>query len=175
MTPGPGCWSGWIMRSPWLIGLLVAALLNGCGDAKPALPKGEPTPPFALSTLKNRTITLPADLRGQVVAIRFWADWCPFCKGEMRLLEPVYLAYRDQGLRLLAINVRQDRETALAFVAPLGISYDVLLDEDGAVARAYGVSGLPTTFFLDREGRLITRILGESTPEVFEQVIKGLL
>jgi peroxiredoxin len=120
-------------------------------------------------------VALPADLQGQIVVIRFWADWCPFCESEMRSIEPVYRAYKEQGLRLLAINVRQDAKTAAAFVEPLGISYEVLLDEDGDVARAYGVSGLPTTFFLDRQGRLATRILGESTPEVFEQVVKGLL
>jgi cytochrome c biogenesis protein CcmG, thiol:disulfide interchange protein DsbE len=158
-----------------LLLLAAGALLGGCGDAPPTLAKGEPTPAFTLAALTGAPLAFPADLAGQVVAVRFWADWCPFCEGEMRTLEPVYRAYRDQGLRLLAINVRQNRETAAAFIAPLGISYEVLLDTDGAVARAYGVSGLPTTFFLDRQGRLAARILGESTPEVFERVIKGLL
>ena len=51
----------------------------------------------------------------------------------------------------------------------------MLLDEDGDVARAYGVIGLPTTFFVDREGRLASRILGESTPEVFERIVGELL
>jgi peroxiredoxin len=161
----------WRMALP----LCVAMLLGGCGEETPRLAKGEPTPPFALATLSGHTMALPADVRGQVVAVRFWADWCPFCKGEMRALEPIYRAYRDRGLRLLAINVRQDRKTAAAFVAPLGITYEVLLDEGGEVARAYGVSGLPTTFLLDRQGRLVARILGESTPEVFEQLVKGLL
>jgi len=158
-----------------LLLLAAGALLGGCGDAPPTLAKGEPTPAFTLAALTGAPVAFPADLAGQVVAVRFWADWCPFCEGEMRTLEPVYRAYRNQGLRLLAINVRQNRETAAAFIAPLGISYEVLLDTDGAVARAYGVSGLPTTFFLDRQGRLAARILGESTPEVFERVIKGLL
>jgi cytochrome c biogenesis protein CcmG, thiol:disulfide interchange protein DsbE len=158
-----------------LLLLAAGALLGGCGDAPPTLAKGEPTPAFTLAALTGAPLAFPADLAGQVVAVRFWADWCPFCEGEMRTLEPVYRAYRDQGLRLLAINVRQNRETAAAFIAPLGISYEVLLDTDGAVARAYGVSGLPTTFFLDRQGRLAARILGESTPEVFERVIKDLL
>lgn len=168
---------GWGTRARWrmAVPLCVALLLGGCGEESPVLVKGEPTPPFALTALSGETITFPADLRGQVVAVRFWADWCPFCKGEMRALEPIDRAYRDRGLRLLAINVRQDRKTAAAFVAPLGITYEVLLDEDGEVARAYGVSGLPTTFFLDRQGRLVTRLLGESTPEVFEQLVKGLL
>jgi peroxiredoxin len=155
--------------------LLAGLLLGGCGSETTQVAKGEPPPPFALTALDGGVVALPADLAGQVVAVRFWADWCPFCEGEMRTIEPIYQRYKDQGLRLLAINVRQDRETAAAFVAPLGITYEVLLDADGAVARAYGVSGLPTTFFLDRQGRLAARILGESTPDVFEQVIKGLL
>ncbi len=183
MVSDPG--GGWHMahsrrvgfgaRACLLLLLAAGALLDGCGDAPPTLVKGEPSPAFTLDALTGAPVAFPADLAGQVVAVRFWADWCPFCEGEMRTLEPVYQAYRDQGLRLLAINVRQDRETAAAFIAPLGISYEVLLDTDGAVARAYGVSGLPTTFFLDRQGRLAARILGESTPEVFERVIKGLL
>ena len=93
----------------------------------------------------------------------------------MRHIEPVYRAYRDRGLTILAVNVRQDRETAAVFVDSLEISYDVLLDRDGTLARAYGVSGLPTTVFIDHQGRLYNRIIGESMPEVFEQVVKELL
>jgi cytochrome c biogenesis protein CcmG, thiol:disulfide interchange protein DsbE len=155
--------------------LLGGFLLSGCGGETVQLTQGVPPPPFELPALGGGPVALPGDLQGQVVVVRFWADWCPFCEGEMRSIEPVYRRYKDQGLRLLAINVRQDAKTAAAFVAPLRISYEVLLDGDGSVARAYGVSGLPTTFFLDRQGRLATRILGESTPEVFEQVVKGLL
>ena len=166
---------GLARRARAVLLLLAGTLLGACGDEPPQLTKGEPTPPFELSTLGGPPVALPAGLRGQVVAVRFWADWCPFCESEMRSIEPVYQRFRNQGLRLLAINVRQDRETAAAFVEPLGISYEVLLDPDGAVARSYGVSGLPTTFFLDREGRLAARILGESTPEVFEQVVRELL
>jgi len=158
-----------------LLMLLVLALLGACGGESPQLAKGQPTPPFTLSRLEGAPIAFPADLQGQVVAVRFWADWCPFCEGEMRSIEPVYQRYRDRGLRLLAINVRQDRETAAAFIEALGISYEVLLDLDGAVARSYGVSGLPTTVLLDRQGRLAARILGESTPEVFERMVKELL
>lgn len=151
------------------------SVLGGCGDDVPKLAQGRPTPSFTLEDLDGRTISFPADLDGRLVAIRFWADWCPFCEGEMRAIEPVYRAYDGRGLRILAVNVRQDRETAAAFVGPLGISYRVLLDRDGAVARAYGVTGLPTTFIVDQQGRLVARILGESTAEVFEQLIKEVL
>jgi peroxiredoxin len=76
---------------------------------------------------------------------------------------------------ILAVNVRQERATAQRFIDKLEISYDTLLDVDGGVARAYRVSGLPTTFIIDREGRLQTRIIGESTPELFEQLVRNLL
>ena len=107
--------------------------------------------------------------------IRFWADWCPFCKGEMTALEPVYQRLRDQGLQILAVNVRQDAQTAKALRRQLGISYDTLLDSSGEVARAYGVQGLPTTFFVGRDGTRHNRILGESTPELTERLVSDLL
>jgi peroxiredoxin len=93
----------------------------------------------------------------------------------MQSIEPVYQAYRSKGLVILALNVRQDRDTATAFIEKLNISYPALLDSEGEVAREYGVIGLPTTFVIDREGRLHTRIIGESTAELFAQIVDELI
>jgi cytochrome c biogenesis protein CcmG, thiol:disulfide interchange protein DsbE len=150
--------------------LVLLSLLPGCGEEAPALRKGAPTPAFSLALLDGGSLRFPEDLRGKPVIIRFWADWCPFCKTEMRDIEPLFRANHERGLVILAINVRQDRARAAAFIKELGISYPVLLDQDGAVARAYGVSGLPTTLILDREGRLQGRIIGPSTTELLMQV-----
>ncbi|MGF1644533.1 MAG: TlpA family protein disulfide reductase [Thiotrichales bacterium] len=158
---------------PLLILLMLAA--SGCSDPPPALVPGSSVPGFALADLSGGTVKMPEDLAGKVVAVRFWADWCPFCKSEMQALEPVYQRLQDEGLALLAINVRQEPATAKAFVDKLGISYPTLLDRDGAVAREYHVIGLPTTFIVDREGRLVGRIIGESTPEVFENAVRERL
>jgi peroxiredoxin len=163
------------MRNPTPLVLAAVMLLMGCGESAPRLESGQLAPTFELDRLGGGVLSFPHDLRGQVVALRFWADWCPFCESEMRDIEPVYDGFRDRGLRVLAINVRQDRETAARFIERLGVSYQVLLDRDGSVARRYGVIGLPTTFFLDREGRVATRIIGESTPQLFEQILEGLL
>jgi peroxiredoxin len=157
------------------LGLLLAILLAGCGQEAAQLENGQPAPAFELERLEGGALAFPASVAGKVVAVRFWADWCPFCEEEMRDLEPVYRHYRDRGLVVLAVNVRQDAATARRFIKRLGVSYEVLLDADGAVARRYGVIGLPTTFFVDGDGRLATRILGESTPEVFERIVKDLL
>lgn len=158
---------------PGLLSLL--PLFMGCGSEEKQLITGRPPPAFALERLRGGTLQFPGDLGDRVVAIRFWADWCPFCEGEMRQLEPLHRKYRERGLTILAVNVRQDRDTAARFVGRLDISYDTLLDPAGDVARAYGVIGLPTTFFVDADGLLRTRILGESTPETFEEIIQEML
>ena len=69
----------------------------------------------------------------------------------------------------------QPPETVRPFVRELGVSYDVLLDPQGEVTRRYRVMGLPMTFIVDRQGVIRARIVGESTPEVFERAIAGLL
>jgi peroxiredoxin len=155
--------------------LAALLLLAACGDETAQLVNGEPAPAFTLPRLEGGSARVPDDYRGQVVAIRFWADWCPFCKDEMTALEPLYQRLKAQGFRILAVNVRQDAETAGAFVRRLGVSYETLLDGEGEVARAYGVQGLPTTFFVDGQGILRARILGESTPEVTERIVGELM
>lgn len=160
-----GAWLGWPL---WLL------LLVGCGgEDAPGPRNGDLAPPFLLSNLEGERMGLPRP--GEVVAVRFWADWCPFCAGEMLALGPVYDRLRPRGLTILAVNVRQDRATARAFIAKLGVAYETLLDEDGAVARRYGVRGLPSTFLIGRDGRLVGRILGESSAAAFEAMVAPLL
>ncbi|MEJ2621738.1 MAG: TlpA disulfide reductase family protein [Candidatus Thiodiazotropha sp.] len=155
--------------------LLGLAGLMGCQPESRALTKGEQPPAFQLQSLNGELANFPQDYKGKVVVIRFWADWCPFCESEMQSIEPVYQLYHDKGLVILALNVRQDRDIAAEFIEKLDISYPALLDKEGEVARAYGVIGLPTTFVVDREGRLHTRIIGESTVELFAQIVEALM
>ena len=159
----------------WLASLLSLAIFPGCEQAAGPLEKGLPPPAFSLPTLTGSTAHFPVDYHGQTVAIRFWADWCPFCESEMRELEPVYEKYRERGLRIIAVNVRQEQARVKRFTERLGISYQTLLDRDGQVARDYGVSALPMTFFVDRQGLLRGRILGEATPEVFERLLLEMM
>jgi peroxiredoxin len=164
-----------IKRSRLLSILFLLVLLAGCEQELPAIRTGVPAPAFSLAQLDGPAIHFPEQYRGQVVAIRFWADWCPYCREEMQGLEPVYRQYRNRGLVILAVNVLQPPETVRPFVDRLGISYDVLLDRQGEVMRGYGVMGLPMTFIVDRQGVIRARIVGESTPEVFERALAGLL
>ncbi len=159
------------LATAWMVLLLLVA---GCSSDQ-RLAQGDLPPPFSLPTLEGDVARFPEDYTGQVVAIRFWADWCPYCKGEMQELEPVFAGYRDRGLVILAVNVNQDRETAARFVDSLGIHYPVLLDLRGQTARSYQVIGLPTTYIIDRQGRIHTKISGESSAELFIRIIEEIL
>lgn len=154
---------------------LAALVLAGCDEPVPKLQGGDPARPFAAERIDGSRVQVPADLAGKVVVVRFWADWCAFCKQEMRDVQEVYEARRDRGLVVLAVNVGQSRETAADFTGKLGVTYDVLLDRDSAAARLYGVTGLPTTFFIDRTGVVRGKILGESDKAVFARMVEELL
>jgi peroxiredoxin len=155
--------------------LLTLMLLAGCSSGdKPQIANGDPAPVFQLRDLGDRSLSLAA-LKGQVVAVRFWADWCRFCEGEMRALQPVYQRLHGEGFELLAVNVGQSRGTAAAFSGRIGIGYPVLLDSDSAVTERYGVIALPTTILVDRSGRVRGKILGESDASTFEQEVRRLL
>ncbi|MDZ7750335.1 MAG: TlpA disulfide reductase family protein [Gammaproteobacteria bacterium] len=153
---------------PWLL-LSLALTLPGCEQGQ-RLAQGDPAPPFELVDLQGERRAFPEDFAGTPVVLRFWADWCRFCRQEMQDVEAVYQGYRDR-VAILAVNVGQDHDTAHDFVTAIDISYDTLLDRKSEVAGAYGVVGLPTTFFVDRDGRIRAKILGEADRETFERML----
>ncbi|MCU0934492.1 MAG: TlpA family protein disulfide reductase [Gammaproteobacteria bacterium] len=163
------------MRGLALAAVLLGSALAGCDPAPLLVQTGSVAPAFALPRLEGGTAAFPADYGGRVVAIRFWADWCPYCRSEMQALEPLYPDLRERGLTPLAVNVMQPRDQVETFVRQVGTTAEVLLDADGGVTRSYGVMGLPVTVVVDRAGIVRGRIVGESPPETFVQVVEPLL
>jgi cytochrome c biogenesis protein CcmG, thiol:disulfide interchange protein DsbE len=156
--------------------LAVLLLLAGCGDDGVKPPRaGEVPPPFKLVALTGNTIDFPAQLAGKVVVVRFWASWCPFCKAEMKSIQSVWAETRDKGVEVLAVNVGQDKADIADFVAKLGVTYPVLLDPGSKVARRYGVTALPMTLLIGRDGRVMGRILGEADEATFRARLEELL
>ncbi|MCY3978009.1 MAG: TlpA disulfide reductase family protein [Chloroflexi bacterium] len=110
---------------------------------------GWPAPPFALLTPSSQRLALK-QARGAVTIINFWASWCEPCQREMRELQALYEMHADD-LRILAVNVGESAQAIRDWVAHLGLKFDILLDERGAVSNLYQVRGLPTTFVLDKD------------------------
>ncbi|MBK7417323.1 MAG: TlpA family protein disulfide reductase [Dechloromonas sp.] len=154
-----------------LIFLLSFALLAGCGSDNPAvkLNMGDLAPKFQTVTVDGKNSVFPDAYAGKPLVIRFWADWCKYCEGEMKAIENVYQRNKDNGLEVLAINAGQDKASIEAFIKKVGFTYPALLDEKSNIARSYGVVGLPTTYFVDAKGMIHAKIIGEADEATFER------
>lgn len=137
-------------------------------------------PNFSLGSLDGETIQL-SDLRGQAVILNLWASWCGPCRAEMPAIQNVYEAYADKGLVILALNAtyQDDLASASAFAAELGLTYPILLDLDGSVSSQYNLRALPTTYFIDPEGRVQDVVIGGPMSEALleiraEELMRGL-
>lgn len=155
---------------------LLFMLLAGCGVELPqAVANGTPAPAFTGLTLDGRQVAFPGDFKGKVVALRFWADWCPYCGPEMRDIEPVYRRLKARGLEVVAVNAGQGPDVVARFLRSTPVTYTVLLDREVEAVGLYGVIGLPHTYLIDRNGVVRGRIVGEATAEVFERQVTALL
>ena len=135
---------------------------EAAGGASVSSPRvGFVAPDFTLDLLGGEKITL-SDLRGKVVLVNIWASWCPPCLREMPALEEVYQEFKDQGLVVLAVNTTyQDSEAQAAeFAQNFGLTFPIPLDRTGAVSKRYLLRGLPSTYFVDRQGIIRSVVIG---------------
>ena len=130
-----------------LAGLIACATPAVAGDAT------VPAPPFTLASRSGGEVSL-ADLKGQVVMINFWASWCGPCRQEFPALDQIYAKYKPMGFTLVAINVESEKSDAEKFLAKTPASFPILFDPDNKVSGQYGVSAMPTTVLVDRQGRV---------------------
>jgi thiol-disulfide isomerase/thioredoxin len=114
---------------------------------------------FSLDSLDGGETSL-SDLRGRFVFLNFWATWCPPCREEMPSMETLYTALEDAPFEMIAVNVREDRNTVEGFIDEFGYTYPVLLDGNGSVSTNYGVRGIPTTFFIGPDGTVLGMLVG---------------
>ncbi|MGH8249337.1 MAG: TlpA family protein disulfide reductase [Steroidobacteraceae bacterium] len=139
-----------ILRLP--LGALVAAFVAlswpaVASDGAPAAPD------FTLANRAGGELSL-SGLRGQVVLINFWASWCGPCRQEFPALDQIYARYKPMGFTLVAINVESEKADAERFLGMQKVSFPILFDPDNRVSGSYGVSAMPTTVLVDRQGRV---------------------
>jgi thiol-disulfide isomerase/thioredoxin len=133
---------------------------------------------FTLSILDGQSTTLTA-YRGKVVILNFWATWCSPCREEMPSMEILYKRFKNNGLEILAVDGGEDEATVQQFVRNGSYTFPVLMDKNGMVNYVYGIQAIPTSFIIDREGKILIRIIGSirwDTPEIikaFDALLKS--
>lgn len=151
------------------------AVFNFQNDEVVKLELGGPAPGFTLQTLDGKTASL-SDYKGKVVLVNFWASWCQPCREEMPAIEQAYETYKDQGLVVLGVNLKEKTVPVQGFVDNYKLTFPILMDTDNAVAiDLYKVKPIPTSFFIDREGNLVQKADFPMTYEYIENTVKPLL
>jgi thiol-disulfide isomerase/thioredoxin len=120
---------------------------------------GTKPPQFSGDTLDARRLSLN-DLGGKVVIVNFWASWCLECRPEMPALNRLQRDFALHGLAIVGINAREDKQTVLRYSRELGLTFPLVLDQDGSNNRLYGVVAIPTTFVIGRDGRAVAFCVG---------------
>ena len=139
--------------------------------------RGTMAPDFELQVLqgKGKSIQL-SSLKGKAVIVNFWATYCDPCKIEMPWLADLQKKYGPQGLQILGIVMDDPGEkTIVDFTHKMGVNYPVLVGTERVADLYGGIDGLPTTFFLDRDGKVVDRVLGLEDESLIEASIKKSL
>jgi peroxiredoxin len=122
--------------------------------------EGARAPEFTAARFGGGTLRL-ADLREKGVVMNFFASWCTPCKVEAPALEAAYRKYQSRGIVFLGVDVQQDTwDDAADFLEAFGVTYPAVRDANGEIARKYQLLGLPTTYFIDRDGIVRAKVVG---------------
>jgi peroxiredoxin len=157
-------------------GYLFFALLACCLNANAAVTVATLAPDFTLRSSNGPNLRLQ-EQRGRVVMVNFWATWCGPCRQEMPQLARLHDKYRAAGFTLLGVSVDDDARHAAEVADRMGLKFPVLLDSDKSVSKAYDLSTMPTTYLIDRDGRVRYLHKGyvAGNEEAYEREIRELL
>jgi peroxiredoxin/outer membrane lipoprotein-sorting protein len=135
---------------------------------------GTAAPDFTLQDTSGNAVNL-TELRGKVVIVDFWASWCPPCRAQMPELEKMHRELADQGLVTLGLDVGEDPQHVAQFAKQQGYTFTLLLGAEPDITEKYFVDGYPTTFLIDRQGRIAFRTMGGETPDKLRAAVETAL
>jgi cytochrome c biogenesis protein CcmG/thiol:disulfide interchange protein DsbE len=172
-----GWWIG-VVGGLGFIVLLTVALSSRFGEDPGLIDSpliGKPAPSFDLEYLEQPGSLSLEELRGEIVVVNFWASWCIPCRAEHPVLTGGADAYRAAGVRFVGISYQDEKNDAIGFLDRFGRGYDYLVDPGTRTAIAFGVFGVPETFFIDTDGTVAGKVTGELTAGVLTRTLDNLL
>ena len=124
------------------------------------LKTGQAAPDFSFPGLDGKMVRL-SDYRGKVVLVNIWATWCPPCVDEMPSMETLYQKFKGKSFEILAVSVDEAGVTAVApFMKKHKLTFPALIDSKATIRTTYGITGVPESFIIDKNGILIKKIIG---------------
>lgn len=158
-----------------LIATVVLALAALACASSPSGPQaGAEAPDFELPTPQGNELAL-STFRGRPVMLNFFTTWCGPCQAEMPAMQAVYQRYAGEGLVLLAVDLQDTPDEVADYGEEMGLSFPLLVDEQGRVGNLYGVNSFPRTFFIDTDGVIRHIAVGTMAEEEIEDDVKDLL
>jgi thiol-disulfide isomerase/thioredoxin len=115
--------------------------------------------PFKLKDLNGKMVGL-SDYRGKIVFLNFWTTWCPTCRIEMPSMEKLHQKFKNQDFAMVTINLQESASQVKSFFKEYKLTFTALLDSDGEVGIQFRINAIPTTYILDKEGRIIAKAIG---------------
>lgn len=166
-----------IIAGMFLICLIIIAVLQSffLKKAEVGLDKGNKAPDFELMTLEGEKVSI-SDFEGKNVILNFWATWCKPCEKEMPELEKVYQQNKDE-VTVVAVNFtvsEKNVESVQSYIKHGGYTFPVLLDQKNKANSGFEVLSYPTTYFLDENGIIRDKVIGQMTNEIIENKLKEL-
>jgi peroxiredoxin len=152
---------GVFMRKIFLAVAILCFVLffTACGQRPKVAEVGKLAPDFTLLDTKGKTWNL-TELEGQVVFVNFWATWCAPCREEMPSMQRLYKSLPVETFKMLAILNNDKPAFGEQMAAKLGVTFPILIDPDNKIGQAYGLTGVPETFIVDKQGVLREKIIG---------------
>jgi cytochrome c biogenesis protein CcmG/thiol:disulfide interchange protein DsbE len=162
------------MKKNWFVIpiLILAMMLTGCDKNKENL---KDAPDFTLRNGYGETFTL-SDQKGKMVIINFWATWCPPCQREIPDFIDLYQKYKEDGLMIVGVSVDQTGwDVVDKYIQNMGIQYPVMMFTPDVIRNYDNFQSIPTTFIIDKKGRIVNKITGYRPRSFWEEEIKKIL
>ena len=135
---------------------------------------GNLAPDFTVTDINGKKLTL-SDYRGKVVLLTFWATWCAPCRAEIPHFVEMQQKYGPQGFQIVGISMDDDVKPVKAFYQEYKMNYPVAVGDDKLAESFGGVLGLPVSFIIDRDGRIVKKFIGATEVSVFDKEVADLL